>query len=79
MTTAHALDAATVKRHAIAAGFDNVGITDVRASDHASFYQAWLAAERHGDMQYLARPDAVQRRIDPAAACRSSNRRSSSC
>src|SRR5690606_9457401 len=28
----------------------------------------WLAAGRHGEMHYLARPDAVERRLDPQAA-----------
>ncbi|HEX6133727.1 MAG TPA: tRNA epoxyqueuosine(34) reductase QueG [Longimicrobiales bacterium] len=46
-------------------GFDLVGITDVRPSEHAGFYRAWLAAGRHGEMSYLARPDAVERRLRP--------------
>src|SRR5688572_1827057 len=60
--------ATVVKQHALAAGFDTVGITRLRASDHAAFYQAWLAAGHHGEMAYLARRDAVERRLDPAAA-----------
>jgi epoxyqueuosine reductase len=49
-------------------GFDLAGITDVRPSDHTAFYRAWLDAGRHGSMDYLARPDAVGARLDPAAA-----------
>src|SRR5687768_2464950 len=68
MGAVHNLDAATVKQHALAVGFDTVGITRMRASDHAGFYSAWLAAGHHGEMAYLARRDAVERRLDPAAA-----------
>ncbi|HEX6307280.1 MAG TPA: tRNA epoxyqueuosine(34) reductase QueG [Longimicrobiales bacterium] len=46
-------------------GFDLAGITDVGPSEHAAFYRAWLAAGRHGEMSYLARPDAVERRLRP--------------
>src|SRR5690606_20912759 len=49
------------------AGFDEVGITDVRPSDHAGFYRAWIGAGRHGSMAYLAREDAVATRVDPGA------------
>jgi epoxyqueuosine reductase len=59
---------ARVRAEAERLGFGPVGIAPVRASDHAAFYRAWLEAGRHGTMDYLARPDAVQRRADPAAA-----------
>jgi epoxyqueuosine reductase len=68
MEAVNVVDAAAVKRHALAAGFDIVGVTRPRASDHAEFYKAWLAAGRHGEMAYLARADAVQRRLDPTAS-----------
>jgi epoxyqueuosine reductase len=48
-------------------GFEAVGIAEIRASDHAAFYRAWLEAGRHGEMGYLARADAVEARLDPAA------------
>jgi epoxyqueuosine reductase len=54
-----------VRAAALRLGFDAVGIAPVRDSDHAAFYQAWLAAGRHGSMEYLARPDAVERRLQP--------------
>ncbi|MGH7475119.1 MAG: tRNA epoxyqueuosine(34) reductase QueG [Longimicrobiales bacterium] len=57
-----------LRRHVTAIGFDLVGITPLRDSDHAAFYQRWLAGGRHGDMGYLARADAVQRRLRPTAA-----------
>ncbi|CAN5690611.1 tRNA epoxyqueuosine(34) reductase QueG [soil metagenome] len=48
------------------AGFDLVGVAPVHPSEHGAFLDAWLAASHHGSMQYLARPDAVARRKDPA-------------
>ena len=45
--------------------FGMAGIAPVRPSDHAAFLRAWLDAGYHGDMAYLARPDAVERRLDP--------------
>jgi epoxyqueuosine reductase len=56
---------ARVKAEALRLGFDAVGVADVRASDHAAFYGAWLRAGRHGSMEYLAREDAVERRLRP--------------
>ena len=56
-----------VRRLGREAGFDEVGITDVRPSERADFYRAWIAAGRHGSMTYLAREDAVAKRLDPAA------------
>src|SRR5690606_4367634 len=60
--------AARLKARALELGFDRAGIAPVRPSDHAAFYGAWLDAGRHGTMRYLARPDAVERRLDPQAA-----------
>jgi epoxyqueuosine reductase len=57
--------AAAIKAEALRLGFDAVGIATVRPSDHAAFYRAWLAAGHHGSMAYLARKDAVERRLDP--------------
>ncbi|MGD2068876.1 MAG: tRNA epoxyqueuosine(34) reductase QueG [Gemmatimonadota bacterium] len=45
-----------------ALGFGPVGVTHPRASGHLPFYREWLAAERHGEMRYLERDDAVRRR-----------------
>src|SRR5690606_8250517 len=42
--------------------------TTLRESDHGAFFRAWLDAGRHGEMTWLARPDAVERRLDPRSA-----------
>jgi epoxyqueuosine reductase len=47
-------------------GFSLVGIASAQASAHAAFLRRWLAAEHHGTMAYLARADAVARRLDLA-------------
>lgn len=57
-----------VKEKARALGFDLVGIAPVRESEHAGFYRRWIADGRHGEMAYLARTDAVERRLDPRSA-----------
>jgi epoxyqueuosine reductase len=54
-----------LRREAQRLGFDAVGVTDVRPSDHARFYRAWIGAGRHGSMEYLAREDAVAQRLRP--------------
>jgi epoxyqueuosine reductase len=64
-TTAAGLTA-FVRATALDIGFDMVGIADVRPSDHAAFYRAWIGAGRHGSMSYLAREDAMERRLQPA-------------
>ncbi len=56
-----------LKARAIELGFDSIGITPVAPSSHGAFYQDWLRAGHHGEMQYLSRPDAVQRRTDPGS------------
>ncbi|HET9439395.1 MAG TPA: tRNA epoxyqueuosine(34) reductase QueG [Longimicrobiales bacterium] len=60
-----------IKAEAIRLGFDLVGIAPVRASDHERLYRAWIAAGRHGEMAYLARPDAVRNRLHPNPEFRS--------
>src|SRR5688500_18225091 len=57
-----------IKDEARALGFDLVGVAPVTPSDHAQFLTRWLEAGHHGEMAYLARPDAVQRRLDPVTA-----------
>src|SRR5690606_37554670 len=46
-------------------GFESVGVAPLRPSDHDAVYRAWIAAGRHGGMDYLAREDAVEARLDP--------------
>lgn len=47
-------------------GFGLVGITRHGPSAHGAFYRGWLESGHHGTMAYLARPDAVARRLDLA-------------
>ncbi len=53
-----------LKARARELGFDRVGIADPRSSDHMERYRRWLLKGAHGEMGYLARPDAVARRED---------------
>jgi epoxyqueuosine reductase len=57
--------AIALKAEAIRLGFDLVGVAALRPSDHAAFYRAWIARGSHGEMDYLARADAVERRLHP--------------
>lgn len=57
-----------LKAEALRLGFDAVGITSIRPSEHAAYYRAWLEAGRHGELAYLSRPDAVSRRLHPDRA-----------
>lgn len=56
---------ARIRHRAQELGFESVGFTALRPSDHAAVYRAWIAAGRHGEMGYLARADAVDARLDP--------------
>jgi epoxyqueuosine reductase len=53
-----------LRAEAAALGFGLCGVTRPEPSAHLGFYRAWLAAGRHGEMRYLDRPDAVERRAD---------------
>jgi epoxyqueuosine reductase len=55
-----------IRQRALEIGFDAVGIARVEPSAHADAYRDWVGQGRHGEMHYLARPDAVQKRLDPA-------------
>lgn len=59
---------ARLKAEALDLGFDAVGVTAVRPSDHAAFYREWLQAGHHGELAYLEREDAVERRLHPERA-----------
>ena len=56
-----------LKRRATLEGFNLVGVAALQASDHGSFYRWWLEHGLHGSMEYLARDDAVEARLDPLA------------
>ena len=53
---------------ALELGFQQVGFAPADRPPHADEYLDWLADGRHGDMRWMARDDAVQRRLDPGAA-----------
>lgn len=55
---------ARVLREAGVLGLERVGVARADASDQMAFYRAWLEEGHHGEMGYLARPDAVARRAD---------------
>jgi epoxyqueuosine reductase len=54
-----------VKRQARHLGFDLVGVTTPDPPAHLDVFTAWLEADRHGEMAYLATERARQRRADP--------------
>ena len=65
---------ARVRAAALACGFDQVGIAPASRPTHAGTYLEWIAQGHHGEMGYMAREDAVRRRLDPREAlpgCRS--------
>ena len=57
--------AARLKALARGEGFDPVGITLPSPSRHGAFLRSWVEEGRHGTMDYMARPDALERRGDP--------------
>jgi len=59
---------AAIKARARELGFELVGIAPAERPPHADFYLDWLERGYHGEMAYLAREDAVRRRLDPADA-----------
>ncbi len=54
-----------IKRQARRLGFDLVGITDPDPGPHADHYSDWLSRGYHARMGYMARPDAIAKRLDP--------------
>ena len=56
-----------IRQRAREMGFGAVGIAPVRPSDYGEAYARWIGEGMHGEMGYLAREDAVARRLDPAA------------
>lgn len=49
-------------------GFTRVGFAPADPPVHADAYLGWLDAGHHADMAWMARPDAVRRRLDPREA-----------
>ena len=58
--------AGRIKARALALGFEAAGIAAVTPLEAHARYEAWLAAQRHGTMLYLASPQHRARRADPA-------------
>ncbi|MGD8496483.1 MAG: tRNA epoxyqueuosine(34) reductase QueG [Gemmatimonadales bacterium] len=57
-----------LRRAALDLGFARVGFAPAAPPAHTRAYLAWLADGHHGEMAWMARPDAVRRRLDPAEA-----------
>ncbi len=53
-----------IKTYAASLGFTATAIIPARPSDHSRYYAEWVAAGYHGEMRFLARPDAIARRAD---------------
>ncbi len=60
----HPLTAKDIADHARRLGFDLVGIASPAPLTAVERYQTWLQSGFHGEMAYLARPDAIARRAD---------------
>src|SRR5829696_2498480 len=57
-----------IRERALELGFDHVGIAPIQVSRHAGAYSDWVKAGYAGEMGYLARPDAIEKRADPRLA-----------
>jgi epoxyqueuosine reductase len=55
----------TVKAEAHRLGFELVGVTGIEPPAHFPVFERWLELGRHGEMGYLAKETARQRRADP--------------
>jgi epoxyqueuosine reductase len=53
----------TIRQRARELGFDDCRFTTAKAPPHAREFQAWLAANQHGEMEYLARN--AHKRVKP--------------
>lgn len=60
------LSADLIRQRAVELGFDLIGFAPAGPAPGAQRFVDWLAAGHHGEMGYLAREDAVQKRLDPA-------------
>jgi epoxyqueuosine reductase len=58
------LKLAAIHEKAAELGFNLVGAVRAAPSPHLSAYLAWIEAQMHGSMGYMARPDRVARRKD---------------
>ena len=58
------IDTERAVSEAIFLGFEMAGVVTRGDSHHMAHFREWIASGRHGQMAYLARPDAVKRRTD---------------
>ncbi len=58
----------SIRTEARGLGFDQVGFAPAETPAHAEAYLAWLERGWHGEMAYMAREDAVRRRLSPPEA-----------
>ncbi len=58
----------SLRAAALRLGFLQVGFAPAAAPPHTSAYLEWLGQGRHGEMAWMAREDAVRRRLDPSEA-----------
>lgn len=56
-----------IRNKALALGFDLAGVVPAFPVPHLDRYHDWLTQGYHGEMGYMARPDRVARRENPAA------------
>lgn len=57
-----------LREAALELGFDQAGFAPAAEPPNAEAYLAWLERGWHGEMRYMAREDAVRRRLAPAEA-----------
>ena len=57
---------AEIREKARALGFERTGVAAIAPLEAARHYEAWIAAGMHGGMDWLAQPDPIARRADPA-------------
>ena len=62
--TSSATATSRIQNRAREMGFSLVGVTGAFPSEHGELYRRWLDDGYHGEMDYLARDDAVLRRED---------------
>ena len=65
MTGSKRIEPDWVKQRASELGFSLVGITTPEPPPHHVTYQAWIDSGHHAQMNYLAHPDAIEKRRDP--------------
>jgi len=54
-----------LREEALRLGFASCGFAPADVPEHADAYLAWLRRGHHGEMAWIAREDAVRRRLDP--------------